>query len=315
LGCVQYRAMAGYFLPDIHMNHGAGIAIHGGASDVTDITRYKEKEIREALQEALEAGYSVLSKNRSAISAVEAAIIVLEDSPYFNAGKGSNLSEKGTVEMHAAIMDGQTLNSGAVSAIKLVKNPIALARKVMDESKNIFLCSEGAMVFAKEQKLEFREENYFVTRHKLKEWEMLKPSAELKGHGTVGAVALDSKGNLAAATSTGGLMNAMCHRISDSAITGAGTYANNLTCALSCTGNGEFFIRTVLSKTISDLMQYKGFGLKESILEGIDIVRSRFASDVGIIGIDREGKIEMAFRAEKMYRAWKSVNNSGIEIY
>lgn len=294
-----------------NINQKIGIAIHGGATRILPITISREKEIREALAEALNKGYKILEEEGSALDAVEAAIVVLEDSPYFNAGRGAAFTEIGENELHAAIMCGNTTDCGAISAVKNIKNPISLAKAILHDSENLFLCSEGAMKFAKEHNIKTEPDSYFVTDHMLEYWEW-KKRMKGKSTGTVGAVARDRHGNLAAGTSTGGLQDASCQRVSDSAIVGAGTFADNSSCAISCTGDGEYFIRTVFGHTVSDLMLLKNLSLKEAIEIAVKEKLEKFKADVGIIGIDTNGNIETFFNAERMYRAWKSEGTEGV---
>jgi beta-aspartyl-peptidase (threonine type) len=290
------------------------IAIHAGASEATEITRLKKTEIMEALQQSVNEGYKLLTKGAPAFEAVAESIRLMEDCPWFNAGKGSAITNKGTIEMHSCIMDGNSLKVGAVASVSKVRNPILLALEIMKKSKNCFLCDEGAEEFAKENKLQFEGEDYFFTDHQLKYWKE-KESKEPSGHGTVGCVALDLSGNLAAGTSTGGLLNAASRRVSDSAIAGASTYANNKTCSVCCTGDGEVFIKSVLAKTISDLIEFKGISLEQAIEIACNGDLNRFTADVGIIAIDTSGKVESYFNTEKMYRGWKNSNEDFIGIY
>jgi beta-aspartyl-peptidase (threonine type) len=303
------------------------IAIHGGAGAIprTSMTAEKEKNYRKGLQEALLAGDTVLAAGGTAIDAVEAAVKQLEDDPIFNAGRGAVFTNKGTIELDSSIMDGKNLMAGAVTGIKNIKNPVSLAKTVMEKSEHVFLSGLGAMEFAEKMKLEFAPDEYFFVQERYdqlliaKESDqivldhgVLKPTVPNSKKGTVGAVALDMHGNIAAATSTGGMTNKKFGRVGDSPIIGAGTYANNATCAVSCTGHGEFFIRSVVAHDISCLMEYKGFSLKEACDELVYKKLITIGGEGGLIAIDSKGNIEMPFNSEGMYRAMRK---SGGEIY
>ena len=249
------------------------IAIHGGAGTLLkkDLSSDLEKAYLSTLNNAIETGYKILQSGGSAVHAVEMAVSHMENSPLFNAGKGSAFNAAGKHEMDSAIMTGKFLKCGAVSGINHIKNPIGLARAIMDKSEHVYLISEGALDFARLNNIEFEDDHYFYDAKRYKQWEELKGSAVYnldhtpeKKFGTVGAVAIDSEGNLAAATSTGGMTNKALGRVGDSPIIGAGTYANNKTCAVSCTGHGELFIRAVVAYDISCLMEYKGYSLKQA---------------------------------------------------
>ena len=235
-----------------------------------------QEQYEQGLQSALEAGYGILTNGGSSLDAVEAAVIVLENFPLFNAGRGSVYNNLGKHEMDAAIMNGKTLEAGAVSGISNVKNPVQLARKVMEQSEHVLLTGPGAEQFAKMQNVEFASDEYFYNAARYDQWQQaMKANVVQLDHtekkfGTVGAVALDQHGNLAAATSTGGMTNKKFGRMGDSPIIGAGTYANNATCAISCTGHGELFIRAVVAHDISCLMEYKGLSLQDAC----NVVRS-----------------------------------------
>ena len=296
------------------------IAIHGGAGTIVRSSMTPEKELQytKGLEEAILAGELVLSKGGNAIDAVETAIRSLEDNPLFNAGRGAVFNHEGKNEMDASIMEGKTLLAGAVTGIKNIKNPITLARTVMDKSEHVFLSGLGAMEFAEKMKLEFANDEYFFVQLRydqllqaqksdtilLDHNEIYTPANSRKG--TVGCVALDLFGNLAAGTSTGGMTNKKYGRVGDSPMIGAGTYANNKTCAVSCTGHGEYFIRSVVAYDISCLMEYKGFSLKEAC----DLVVYKKLVDIrgegGLIALDSNGNIELPYNSEGMYRAKKS---------
>lgn len=303
------------------------IAIHGGSGTLVKeaMTLEKEKASKDALEEALEKGASILEKGGTALDAVEAAVNSLEDCPLFNAGKGSVFTAEGTHEMDAAIMDGKTLEAGAVSLISGIKNPVSLARKVMEKSAHVFLAGKGAMQFAKNQGYKIFDDTYFYDEFRHQQWLEIKGTDKFQlDHakkkdskmGTVGAVALDSKGNMAAATSTGGMTNKKWGRIGDSPMIGAGTYANNKTCAVNCTGSGEYFIRAVAAYNVSCLMEHKGLSLQEAAQETIHEQVTNLGGDGGLIAVDSNGNIAMPFNTEGMYRAFKtSEGKKEIGIY
>ena len=293
------------------------IAIHGGAGTLVKglMTPQLEAEYQIALKTARDKGYSILAKGGTALDAVETAVILLENTPLFNAGKGSVFTNNGIHEMDAAIMDGQSLKAGAVSLITGVKNPISLARDVMEKSHHVFLAGEGAMQFAKINGHEILGPEYFYDEVRYQQWQGIKDSDGFKldhsvkkdgKFGTVGAVACDQHGNVAAATSTGGMTNKKFGRVGDSPMIGAGTYANNNTCAVSCTGSGEFFIRGVVAYDVSCLMEYKGLSLQEAANEVIHKRILKINGDGGLIAVDAHGNIAMPFNTEGMYRACKS---------
>ena len=303
------------------------IAIHGGAGTLLkgQMTADKEVAYKLALEKALAAGYTILKSNGSAVEAVEASVKSLEDSPLFNAGKGSVFTAEGTHEMDAAIMEGKHLNAGAVTLITGIKNPVSLARDVMEKSEHVFLAGEGAMEFAKENKHEILKSDYFYDELRHQQWQDIKGSDSFQldhsikkdsKFGTVGAVALDKHGNLAAATSTGGMTNKKWGRVGDSPMIGAGNYANNKTCAVSCTGSGEFFIRGVVAYDVSCLMEYKGLSLEEAASEVIQTRIKKIGGDGGLIAVDTKGNITMPFNTEGMYRACQSSEGKKeIKIY
>ena len=303
------------------------IAIHGGAGTLVKgmMTPELESRYKEALKIALEKGYAVLEKGSTAIDAVEEAVKLLEDSPLFNAGKGSVFTANETHEMDASIMDGKTLNAGAVSLISGIKNPVGLARDVMEKSEHVFLAGEGAMQFAKQLDYKIEEAQYFYDEFRYKQWLEIKDTDSFQldhatkkdsKFGTVGAVACDQEGNIAAATSTGGMTNKKWGRVGDSPMIGAGNYANNKTCAISCTGSGEFFIRGVVAYDVACLMEHKGLSLKEASNEVINKRILEIKGDGGLIAVDVEGNIAMPFNTEGMYRASKtSKGEAEISIY
>jgi L-asparaginase / beta-aspartyl-peptidase len=276
------------------------LVIHGGAGvmDRKDFTPELEKEYLDKLQEALDSGEVVLKTGGAALDAVVASVKVMEDSPLFNAGKGSVFSETGENEMDAAVMNGKDLSAGAVAGVRTIKNPILAARKVMEESKHVLLVRDGAEKFAREYGIEMADPSYFFTQ---KRYDALLKAQK---HGTVGAVALDKAGNLAAATSTGGMTNKMTGRVGDTPIIGAGTYANNKTCAISATGHGEFFIRYTVAHDISALMEYKGLTLAEAANEVIFGKLKPLNANGGVIAVDKDGNFEMVFNTSGMFRGY-----------
>ncbi len=293
------------------------IAIHGGAGTLVKgmMTPELESQYKIALKDALDAGYYLLENGGTAIQAVEIAVKSLEDSPLFNAGKGSVFTAEGTHEMDASIMDGKTLNAGAVSLITGIKNPVALARDIMEKSEHVFLAGEGAMRFAKELDYKVEDANYFYDDFRHKQWLEIKDTDSFQldhatkkdsKFGTVGAVACDQDGNIAAATSTGGMTNKKWGRVGDSPMVGAGNYANNKTCAISCTGSGEFFIRGVVAYDVACLMEHKNLSIKDASEEVINKRILEIGGDGGLIAVDKEGNIAMPFNTEGMYRACKS---------
>jgi beta-aspartyl-peptidase (threonine type) len=313
--------------------------IHGGAGTILkkDMSDEREKEYRTALAEALMLGYGVLKKGGPGLDAVEAAIRYMEDSPLFNAGKGAVFTSAGTNELDSSIMDGKTLKAGAVASLKHIKNPISLARMVMEKSKHVMLVGEGAEAFAKEQGVELVPQSYFYVESRFKalqrekaaeaaEAEKNKKPTEKKQekdhgdpldhkYGTVGAVALDGEGNLAAGTSTGGISNKKFGRVGDSPIIGAGTYANNRTCGVSATGDGEYFIRSVVAHDLSALMEYKGLSVKEAADTVIEKV-VKLGGNGGLIALDHDGTIAMSFSTSGMYRGRVGADGQPVvEIY
>ena len=310
-----------------------GIVIHGGAGTMKrkDMTPEKEKQYREALEESVTLGYKILKEGGTSQEAVEHSIRVMENSPLFNAGKGAVLTAEKTIELDAAFMNGKDLNAGAVASVKTIKNPITAAIKVMEESPHVLLSARGAEKFAKEKDLEIVDPSYFFTERRVNDLDKIKnieSSANrstrqadkeflsMQRYGTVGAVALDKHGDLSAGTSTGGMANKKWNRIGDVPIIGAGTYANNSTCAISATGWGEFFIRNVVGHDISALMEYKNYSIEEAARIVIHDKVAKLGGDGGVIGIDREGNVVMEMNTSGMYRA--HINSEGelsIEIY
>ena len=320
--------------PDNNTNmetRNIGLAIHGGAGTIerSKMTPEKEREYRAGLERALAAGYEILKRGGSSLDATEAAVRVLEDDPHFNAGRGSVFTSAGTNEMDASIMDGKTLKAGAVGSVQHIKNPIALARLVMEKSPHVMLDCAGAEAFAKANGMELVDQKYFFTQErwdalqKMKAAEKARASGAGKSfiitdqdrHGTVGAVALDKDGNLAAATSTGGTTNKLPGRIGDTPVIGAGTYANNQTCAVSCTGDGEYFIRTAVAHEVSALMQYRGMKLQEAAQTALNAVKN-LGGEGGLIAIDKNGEIALPFNTNGMYRGYVDTNGKFVvEIY
>lgn len=310
------------------------IVIHGGAGTILreNMSAEDEAAYNAKLEEAIRVGYDILKSGGSSLDAVEKTINVLENSPLFNAGKGAVFTNAGINELDASIMDGRNLDAGASAGTKTVKNPINLARAVMEKSPHVMLSGEGAEQFAKEQGLEIVDPSYFYTEARFKALERVKTSEENKTardksafydptikdskFGTVGCVALDKNGNLAAGTSTGGMTNKRWGRIGDAPIIGAGTYANNATCAVSSTGWGEYFIRAMVAHDISALMDYKGLSLQEAAKEVIQKKVPDLGGDGGIVAIDKDGNMVMEFNTEGMYRASMDASgNLSIGIY
>lgn len=273
------------------------LVIHGGAGTITreNMTAEREALYTAKLTEALDSGTAILSGGGTALDAVQAAVKVMEDSPLFNAGRGSVFNERGRNEMDASIMDGHSGRAGAVASVQTIRNPILAARQVMDNSPHVLLVGRGAEAFALRAGLEMADSAYFFNQDRYQ--------AHLEGqkHGTVGAVALDCNGHLAAATSTGGKTNKMEGRVGDSPIIGAGTYANDV-CAVSGTGDGEYYIRDVIAYDIAALMMYKGLTLQEACGEVIMNKLSRQNGTGGVIAVDGEGNISMTFNTKGMYR-------------
>lgn len=302
-----------------------GLAIHGGAGTIlrSEMTPEKESNYRQSLLSAIAAGESVLKKQGSSLNAVEAAVRTLEDDPLFNAGRGSVFTHEGVNEMDASIMNGADLMAGAVCGVRNIKNPVSLAKAVMQQSDHVFLSGSGALAFAKKINAETRPDDYFFSQMRYDQLQQaLKTNSIQLDHtkekkfGTVGAVAIDVHGNLAAATSTGGMTNKQHGRVGDTPMIGAGTYASNTSCAVSCTGHGEFFIRSVVAYDVACLMEYKGLSLKAACDMVVKQKLVKLGGEGGLIAIDAKGSIELSFNSEGMYRASLTEGNEAyIGIY
>jgi L-asparaginase / beta-aspartyl-peptidase len=319
------------------------IAIHGGAGTILKehMTPDKEKAYQDKLNEAIDAGVKILEKGGTAMDAVQAAIMVMEDSPLFNAGKGSVFTNAETIEMDASLMDGKNGKAGSVAGVRTIKNPILAANAVMNNSEHVMLIGEGAEKFAAKHKLEIVDTSYFFDENRLKQLRKIKEQEKSildhdgekgenkaneiefnpetdkdKKYGTVGAVALDKYGNLAAGTSTGGMTNKRYGRVGDAPIIGAGTYANNNTCAVSCTGHGEYFIRNVVAYDVAALMEYKGLTLQKAAQYVVNDKLEKQDARGGLIAIDKLANISMPFNTAGMYRAYaKSDGTREVKIY
>lgn len=297
------------------------LVIHGGAGvmDKKNMTPEMQNEYTAILNQVLQVGDSILANGGTCMDAIEKTIMIMEDSPLFNAGKGAVFTHDGIVELDASVMDGQSLKAGAIAGVRDIKNPIRVARAVMEKSEHVLLAGSGASQFAKEQGFIPVENSYFHTEKRLKSLqELLKKERDTTTndkHGTVGCVALDSYGNIAAGTSTGGMMNKKYGRVGDSPIIGAGTYANNETGAFSCTGHGEFYIRLGFSRDISALIEYKKLSVTEACQEEIRKL-TQMRGTGGVIGIDRNGNIAMEFNTSGMFRGYiKSDGEKEVAIF
>jgi len=309
------------------------MVLHGGAGTILkeDMTPELESAYFNALQIALDAGFAVLEQGGTAVNAIKAAIVILEDNVLFNAGRGAVFTKKGVQEMDAAIMDGSDLSAGAVAGVRNVRNPIMLATEVMRNSNHVFLSGKGANDFAIKQGIKLEPDEYFYSAFRYDQWKAIRDSdnysldhtnhhlEELlrdKKFGTVGAVACDANGNIAAATSTGGMTNKKYGRIGDSPVIGCGTYANNKTCAVSCTGHGEMFIRTVAAYDVSCLMEYKGLSLQEAMDEVVNKKLVHIGGEGGMIGVDAKGNHAMVLNSAGMYRGVRNSKGfSEVSIY
>ena len=309
-------------------NPRLGFVIHGGAGVIKrgSLSPEKEAEYKKKLEEAVLAGYKALQEGKTSLDAVEIAIRMLEDSPLFNAGKGAVFTHDGINELDASVMNGKTQAAGAVAGLHKVKNPITLARAVMEKSPHVMMIGDGAEKFAAEQKIEIVDPKYFWTKErwddlqKILEREKNSPKSQTaipksEKYGTVGAVALDKDGNLAAGTSTGGMTNKRYGRVGDVPIIGAGTYANNDSCAVSATGWGEYFIRVGVGRDIASLMEYRALPIQQAADMTLNKVKT-LGGDGGVISIDKFGNIGISFNSEGMYRAYIDVNGKPVvEIY
>jgi beta-aspartyl-peptidase (threonine type) len=307
------------------------ISIHGGAGTIlrSEITTEQERAYTEGLQAALDAGYAVLEKDGSAVDAVLVATVALEDNPLFNAGRGSVFTHDGGHEMDASLMNGADLAAGAVAGVTGVRNPILLAREVMLQTPHVLLAGEGAMAFARACGVPMATPDYFDTEFRRQQWLAVKDSgisvldhstsAQLQGGnkmGTVGAVARDKHGHLAAATSTGGMTNKQFGRVGDSPVIGAGTWADDQACAISCTGHGELFLKAVAAYDVHARMIYKGLSLDEAMRETVMGKLVQIGGEGGMIGVDASGRISMQFNSEGMYRGFQcSDGTGGVFIY
>lgn len=296
------------------------LAIHGGAGTILKsmLTPELEMKYNAGLQNALDAGYKILEQNGTSLDAVIASIKSLEDNELFNAGRGSVFTKKGINEMDAAIMDGSNLNAGAVAGVRNIKNPIVLAKEIMEHSGHVMLSGNGAKEFALNRGIEQAPDEYFFTKYRYDQWIEIRDSDyyqldhkednlkgmphEEKKFGTVGAVALDVHGHIAAGTSTGGMTNKRYGRIGDSPIPGSGTYANDKTCAISCTGHGEYFLRAVVAYDVSCLMEYKGASLHEACEIVVKDKLVKLGGEGGLIAVDALGNYDLCFNSEGMYR-------------
>jgi len=327
IGLIKYRFWLLFFTAGIisfHCTYSQDIVlvIHGGAGNIykENIPDSLEVLYRLKLEEALNAGYNALERGSSGLEAVKLAINILEDSPLFNAGKGAVFTNAGTNEMDASVMDGETLNSGAVAGIKHIKNPINAAIEVMLYSPHVMMVGDGAEEFAKSRGIELVDPSYYFTE---KRYQQLLEAKEREANqegmrmetdimykfGTVGAVALDKKGNIFAGTSTGGMTNKKYGRIGDSPIIGSGTYANNKTCGISATGHGEYFIRSVVAYDISALMEYKGLGIQEAADYVIKKKLKQLGGEGGVVGLDTKGNVMMSFNSNGMFRGYIKIKN------
>ena len=304
------------------------LVIHGGAGTMKreNMSAEKEKRYIDGLTSALQKGYAILKEGGTSLDAVEAVVKMLEDNPLFNAGKGAVFTNEGKIELDAAIMNGKTLGAGSVAGVTTIRNPITAARAVMEKSEHVMMIGKGAEKFAEQQGLAIVDPAYFYTEDRWKSLQQIRSADSIKAginhsgnknkhalkqlenkdskHGTVGAVALDKMGNLAAATSTGGMTNKKFGRVGDVPIIGSGTYANNATCAISCTGWGEFFMRLVMAKSISDMMEYGKMSLQDAAIEMVMKKLPLMGGDGGLIAVDKNGNITTPFCTEGMYRGF-----------
>jgi beta-aspartyl-peptidase (threonine type) len=304
-------------------NNKIAIAIHGGAGPDSEFIRQNKKEYESGLKEALEAGHKELAMGNSAIDAVESAVLHLENNPLFNCGRGSALNHKGEIEMDASIMDGKKMRAGAVSIVKNIKNPVSAARYIMEKTSHVLVSGEGAMELMVERKCpELEPASYFITQRqvdefiKMRDKEKLQDILEKRVKGTVGAVAVDQHGNVASATSTGGTCNCHSGRIGDSALIGAGNFADNRTCAVSGTGDGEILIVHSIAHYISCLMEFTDRNIQQTCDYAIHEKFRDVKGDIGIIALNAKGEIGIAFNTEHMHRAWIDIDGmEHVHIY
>jgi beta-aspartyl-peptidase (threonine type) len=288
------------------------IAIHGGAGPDSNYINQNKNAYEEGLKNAITKAYKILERGGTAIDAVEEAVRNLEDNYLFNAGRGSALNNKGEVEMDASIMEGKNLQAGAVSMVQNVKNPITLARYIMENTNHVLVSGNGALELAKNENIELEADAYFITTHQYdlfieeRDKKSMEELLKQRVHGTVGAVAVDKKGNIAAATSTGGTTNSLDGRIGDSCLIGAGCYANNNTCAVSGTGDGELLINNVIAHSIAAAIEYAGYDLQEACDFIIKEKHKNINGDVGVISVNAKGDLGISFNSERMHRAWMS---------
>lgn len=325
--------------PNSSQMENFAIVMHGGAGTILkkDMPPELEKQYSDKMKEALQVGYDTLKKGGTALSAVEASIKILEDSPLYNAGKGSAFTSDGKNEMDASVMDGKSLKAGAVAGVRTIKNPVSAARMVMEKTPHVLIAGKGAEKLAKENGLKIVDTSYFFVQRRWDQMQRAKKEEKIKldhssdtsgsiqplndmfndkKFGTVGAVALDKFGNLAAGTSTGGMTNKKPGRVGDSPIIGAGTYANNATCAISCTGHGEYFIRYAVAHDVSALMEYKALTLEQAANEVVMKKLVEAGGEGGLIGIDAKGNIAMPFNSKGMYRGFvKKGGKISVMIY
>ena len=303
------------------------LIIHGGAGALEDL-KYEasESEFKESILEILAAGRKRLAAGEAALDVVEYCVNLLEDNPLYNAGKGSVLNEKGEVEMDAALMNGEDLRAGAVTCVKRIRNPISLARQVLEQGDHVMLAADGALEFAKFCKAELCDDAYFITDARIKQLkeaqaagrmmldhEKVKPEAKLAQKlGTVGAACRDSHGNLAAATSTGGLVNKRWGRVGDTPVVGAGVFADNETCAVSATGYGEQFLRTVFAKTVSDYVQFKDLDAARAATAGVEYLVRKVKGEGGVIVVDRDGKCAAAQSTSGLIHGWIELGKEAV---
>ncbi|MEJ7587613.1 MAG: isoaspartyl peptidase/L-asparaginase [Ferruginibacter sp.] len=309
------------------------LAIHGGAGTIVkeDMTPELERAYLQGLEEAMGGGYAVLESGGTSVDAVTSAVVILENNILFNAGRGAVFTKKGLQEMDASVMDGIDLSAGAIAGVRNLRNPIQLAVAVMRNSDHVFLSGEGASDFALKQGFKPEPDEYFFSQFRYDQWKQMRDSDNYsldhsthevekmmrdKKFGTVGAVACDQYGNIAAATSTGGMTNKKYGRIGDSPLIGTGTYANNKTCAISCTGHGEPFIKAVAAYDVSCLMEYKGMTLSDAMNEVVNNKLPRLQGEGGMIGVDARGNIALLFNCPGMYRAARSNDGTAfVSIY